>query len=371
MAEMNVIRVLNIIGGSMGYGGVSEFLMNYYRHMDKNIIQYDFVCQGYEEGIYDNEILSLGGKIYYIPHKLKHPIRFTTELQNIIKLGNYKIVHSHIDASNAWTLKIARDMHVQYRISHSHSMGMQTKNPLKRIINMYLMTQIPHVATDLWACSKEAGKWLYGKKNINKIVIINNAIDINRFLFNSDNREKIRQKYGLKDAFVIGCVGRLSQEKNHLFLLSVFREILNRESCARLLIIGDGELRQKLEEKAEQLKISDKVIFAGNQNNTNEYYSAMDVFVFPSLFEGLGIALVEAQCNGVHCICSDNLPEESDVLGIEKISLNDSVFIWAQKVLNYKNNKEREDGVYTMRESCFNINIEANKLQRYYLRCCK
>ena len=245
-------------------------------------------------------------------------------------------------------------------------MGAQTNNPIKRFINLLSMKHISSVATDLWACSKGAGEWLYGKNN-NRVVIIKNAIDIERFAFNLAHRNKIRQQYKITDEFVIGHSGRLSHQKNHKFLLQIFNEILKINSKSRLLLVGDGELREELINLANDLAIQEKIIFAGNKKNVNEYYSAMDVFVLPSFFEGLSVSLLEAQCNGLHCICSDILSEESNVTGIDKLNLKLPPERWAQVIMQYQGT-ERIDGISKLREHGFDIAKEVKVLQDYYTR---
>lgn len=363
-----MIRVLMVLGGSMGFGGTEAFLMNYYRHIDRSRIQFDFVFQGPDPGVYDDEITDYGGIIYHVPFKRSHPIRFDKQLKNIIKQGQYKIVHGHMDAMNAWVMWTAKRSGVPVRISHSHSTDIQSSNFVKRFINNAVKKLISYFATDLWACSLKAGEWLYGKELAarGKVKIIHNAIDSQLFSFDPVLREKIRRSYGISDqAFVVGHIGRLSYMKNHQLLLQAFSDLCGKEKETVLLLVGDGELRGDLEKQVKELNIEDKVIFVGNQRNSYEFYNAMDIFVFPSLFEGLGITFLEAQVNGLFCICSYGVTKEGCISSVKYLGLDDPAELWSDTIRANKG-RGRSNNIPALIEKGYDINNEAKKLTEQY-----
>ena len=363
-----MIRVLMVLGGSMGYGGTEAFLMNYYRNIDKNRIQFDFVFQGDEPGVYDDEIKEYGGMIYHVPFKNRHPMMFTKQLRDIIHKGSYKIVHGQMDTMNWWPLRVAKKAGAPVRISHSHSTEVHGTSLKKVIINNIVKGLIPLYATDLWACSIEAGEWLYGSKLLKdgKVSIINNAIDKDAFLFNQELRNRIRNQYDISETtFVVGHCGRLAYQKNHRFLLKVFAKVYEKERDSILLLIGDGELRAELEKLADDLKIRDRVIFAGNQRYPYNFYNAMDIFVFPSIYEGLGITFLEAQLNGLFCVCSDRITKEGYISDAVGLSIEDSPEEWCDVIIKNKN-RGRSDNTLKLIEKGFDINIEAEKIMNLY-----
>lgn len=363
-----MIRVLMVLGGPMGYGGTEAFLMNYYRHINHERVQFDFVCQGNTHGVYDDEIISLGGKVFYIPFKSKHPFKFNAKLKEVIKNGKYQIVHGQMDAMNAWVMWVAKRSGVPIRIAHSHNTNVPTDNIFKKAFNNLAKKMIPKYATDLWACSTEAGEWLFGKNLVKsgKVLIMHNAIDVELFQYDRTTREEIRNKYNIKnDSFVIGHVGRLSYQKNHKLLLKVFADYCKMDKNAVLFLIGDGELRNDLEEMAISLGIEEKVVFAGNQLHPNKFYNAMDIFVFPSFYEGLGITFLEAQTNGLFCICSENVPREGLISDAVFLSINDPVEKWSQAILLNRNHG-RTDNLQSLFEKGYNIANEAETLVDKY-----
>ncbi len=364
-----MIRVLMVLGGTMKYGGTEAFLMNYYRNIDRHKIQFDFVLQGDEPGVYDSEITALGGRIFHVPLKSRHPIIFSRRLREIINQNHYQVVHGQMDAMNAWPLWIAKKYKVPIRISHSHSTHVQTNNFLKEGINNRAKRIIPSVATDLWCCSEAAGTWLYGIDTMNsgRAVVIHNAIAPEKYAFNKVRREEVRNKLAIDmQTYVIGNVGRLSHEKNHRLLLNAFAQVIKARPDSILLLVGDGPLRQTLEKQAKELGIDKKVIFARNQENPTDFYNAMDIFVFPSWYEGLGITFLEAQTNGLFCVCSDGVSKEGCISDVLYLSLHEPVETWSQAILNNCEHG-RADNSNMLLEKGYDIHKEAKKLEERYL----
>ena len=308
--EEKVIRVAQVIGMAVN-GGVESCIMNYYRHIDKTKVQFDFLVESTSNIIDKDKIEAMGGKVIIIPPYTKI-FKYIKELRRIFKEGNYDIVHSNMNALSVFTLFAAWLAKIKVRIAHSHSTTNKKewkKNLIKNILRPFSKV----FATDYFACSELAGRWLFGNKTFNKgkVTIINNAIEVEKFLFNEEVRSQIRKELNIEDKFVIGHVGRFVEQKNHIFLIDIFYEVQKERSESVLLLIGDGPLYNDIYQKVERLGILDKVIFAGVHKHPERFYQAMDVFVFPSLYEGLGMVLIEAQINGLPCIISNNIPKEA------------------------------------------------------------
>lgn len=360
---MNKIKIAMINGGLMDLGGISAFMMNFYRNIDKNIFQFDFIVHGNEEGYYDKEIINLGGRIIRVPHRNESFILNYKTLKHIFSEGSYDIVHSNLDAMNYLILKIAKECRIPIRISHSHNTKHLTNNIVKKIIYDFLKFRIKYQATHLLACSNNAAKWLYGKKVKNYSVIFN-AIETEKFLFNKCIRDDIREMYDLDDKIVMGNVGRFDYQKNHLFLIDVFNNITKFNEKAFLILIGDGHLRHKITKKISRYGLSDKVLLLGYISNPQDFYNAMDLFIMPSIFEGLGIAAVEAQLNGLPCFLSDGFPTEvciSNRVNIMKLRLGPKR--WAS-IINSLNSYNRLDVSFSID---YDIKSQAKKLCQMYI----
>lgn len=277
---MKKIKILYVNGNIMKRGGIESYMMNYYRHFDHNKIQIDFVVLGFQKGAYDDEIESLGGKIYNIPQKSKNYLGYLKGLNKIFVTGEYRIVHSHLDAMSMTVLKQAKKFNVPIRIAHSHNTQHLTRNLIKLLINERAREKIKNYATHLFACSEPAGIWLYGNKAFEegRVSIIKNAIDIDKFTFNKEKRKELRKEFELcEDDFVIGHVGRFEYQKNHKFLLETFAGVVKLIPNAKLILVGDGDLREKIENKIFKLNIQNNVILSGTREDVNNLYNLFDV----------------------------------------------------------------------------------------------
>lgn len=357
-----MIRVLQSVN-NMHRAGLETMLMNYYRHIDRDEIQFDFLTHRPFRSEYDDEIESLGGKVYYAPrlYPQNYPAYFRFMKEFYAEHPEYKIIHSHIDSMSYLPLLAAKKAGVPVRIAHSHntSLDKDLKYPMKE----YFRHKLPSVATDLLACGQEAGRYMFGNREFQ---IIPNAIDPLPFRFSEDSRKKTRDALGIKDQFVIGAVGRLTRQKNILFLIHTFAEIHNRDTDALLLITGEGEEEKSLKELSHAMGLDDKVRFLGVRNDVNELYQAMDILVMPSLYEGLPVVGVEAQFADLHCVFSASITRE---IGLSKkahfISINRSYSEWAEYILRLRE-------VSTIRSSSFHddrydINKAKSILEQYYL----
>lgn len=368
------IRILYINGGIMDLGGISSYMMNYYRNIDRDKVQIDFVVHGFEKGVYDDEIINMGGNIYNIPIKSKDYFGNIKALKEIFANNRYKIVHSHMDAMGIIPLKLAKKYNIPVRISHSHNTQHLTNNKIKFILNEYARKNLYKYSTHMFACSEKAGRWMFGDKLFDRgmVRIIYNAIDIDKFKFDKLKRDKIRKELSIGNDFIIGHVGRFDHQKNHLFLLRLFKKVLDKIENAKLILVGDGALKNIIEKEIIDLGIEKQVILLGARPDVNTLYNVFDMFMLPSLFEGLPVVGIEAQINGLDCLFSTNVPDEIDISNNSYFEDLDSDFLkWSNIIINiYKNyNIETRGNLDYTKKSYenYNINISAKKLEEYYI----
>lgn len=364
-----MIRVLHSVS-NMDRAGVETMLMNYYRHIDKNKVQFDFLCNKKKPGAYDDEIRALGGKIYHTPglnpFKYGQYVKFMRSFAK--KHPEYKIIHCHNAALAAYPLFAAKVAGIPERICHVHSASItfDYKWPIKIVCKRFLKPNL----TKMWACGKAAGAFYYGKAAVDsgKVRVINNAIEIDRFVFNENVRNEMRQKHGLENSFVIGHAGRFMTQKNHAFLIKVFAELCKKESTAKLVLLGDGELQEDIKKQVVELQIEDRVLFMGNVSNVNEWYQAFDVFVLPSIWEGLPVVGIEAQAADLPCVFSADVTNEVGILKTTVfLSRKLPLEKWVKCILSYKGKYERVNRAKEIAAAGYDIKCEAQKLQQKYL----
>ncbi len=374
--KRKITRVLQVVS-CMNRGGIETFLMNVYRRIDRTKIQFDFLCCSSLYGIddkcdYDDEILQLGGKIFTVEDPKKvGPKNFMYQVKEIINKGQYDVVHSHVFLLNGIILKVAKDEGIVKRISHSHTSLDCNKTSIKRLVyRFYMKKLIIQNATFLLGCSSKANEYLYGKsyKRLNAKVI-NNAIDVKNFEFDPIRREKVRNTLGINDKFVIGHIGRFSPEKNHDFIIDIFKNINEKNTNSILMLIGgDNGLESYIRDKVKKEGIFKSVIFMGMRTDISDLLQAMDVFVFPSVYEGLGMVAIEAQATGIKCVVSDRVPDEVKITDlVEFISLNKQAGFWAEKILTYNNDYKRLDTCEEIIQAGFNIKEVSNELEQMYI----
>lgn len=377
MINLRKKRVLHIVN-SLGQGsGVMSFIMNLYRNINHDRIQIDFIIGTKKEPNYEKEIIDLGGEIFHIPMPVK--INYKNYLTYISKINSffeenqnkYEIIHSHVSIINLLYFPIAKKNGIKHRIAHSHSTK-SSSSTIGRIRNFFLLLPIKKQANIFFACSKQAGMFLFGKKEVEKgtVHILNNAIDCKKFNYTEELRSKVKKDIGIDKQFVVGHVGRFSKEKNHLYLIDIFYEILNVRKDSILLLIGDGKLMNTVKEKVIQLGISDNVIFLGVRKNIDELMLAMDVFVLPSSFEGLGIVAIEAQSVGLPCFVSNNVPEDVDITElVSHISLEKHPKYWAEKIfesINLRKNNPRKGFAREIKQANYDTATNAKWLEDFY-----
>ncbi len=359
------IKVLQL-GMPNDCGGIENFLINYLRNFNKNKFQIDFVNIGNTEFFYENEINKLGSNIFYITSYKKNPIKYTKELVSLIRKKDYDIIHCNMSSAVfLFPLLAAKLSKTKTIIAHAHN-NYSDKGLFKHIIHSINKKFIGFLADEFYACSKSAGEYFFSKKILKskKFKIIYNGIDIEKFKYSENNRNKIRKKLGIKDnTFLIGHVGRFSLPKNHDFIIDIFSDIQKKDENVNLLFIGNGELKDKIKNKVSKLKLNNKVIFLSNRDDVNELLSACDVFLFPSLYEGLGIALVEAQCAKLPCVTGTNIPKEAKISdNYTTLDLKEISETWAKEVLKYKYKKSNSNINYDL----YDINKCVLKLEKEY-----
>ena len=340
------MKILQIGMGNVA-GGLEAFVMNYYRvlvHMD---IQFDFVCM-YDKIAYEEEIRKLGGRIYYIPNVKKNYQGYIKELKKILKETKYDAVHVNmLSAANIVPLRVAHTMKVPKIIAHSHSSS--CPGLIRKIMDNWNRPKIAKYATDRIACGEMAGRWLFGDKAFQsgQVTLINNAIQAEKFSFSEKDRDSLRKELGWENKTVIGHVGRFDIPKNHDRMLDIFQQIVSEKKDVMLCLVGPKEgLYKEIKEKTVQKGLEDKVYFAGKQENIRRYLSAMDVFLFPSVFEGVPFALIEAQANGLACVMSEAVSEEAVVFPerVRRLSLDRNNIQWAAAVMAMSSmNREAAD----------------------------
>lgn len=362
---MECIKVLQI-GVSSYPGGVENATMNYFRSLNRERVCFDFVCM--EDSLaYSEEIQRTGGKIYYLPSPKDHMLQFARELRDVINGGHYDVVHVNmLSAVNLLPVLFSQNTYAKRIVAHAHNSGLP-RGGMKKAAHYVLKPLIPLLTKEWMACSPEAAEWLFGKHNVPKVRIMNNAIDFERFRFNSEVRKRMRKQYGLDESIpVIGHVGRFNEEKNHQFLLRIFQQVKRLKPDAMLLLVGAGPLQEPVRQQAARMGLSDSVIFVGGVEDTSPYYQMMDVFCLPSVFEGLGIVAIEAQASGLPCVCSMGVPQTAILTEEARRLALDDEKAWVCQTHSMLAQGRTESAEKNVQQAGYHIVLEAAKLEKYY-----
>ena len=366
----NPVRVLHVVA-NLNIGGLENFLMNLYRNVNRNKIQFDFVKHTNRKSEFDQEVLEMGGKIYCCPDfDLKNMYAFIIWWKKFYQNHpEYKMIHGHVRSTAFIYLYFAKK-NKRIAIIHSHS----TSNGIggKGIVKNMLQYPVRNIADYFFACSTEAGQWMFGKEISQKrnFKVIHNGNDFNRFMYDREKRKHLREKYHLKDVIVIGHTGNFTGAKNHKILLKIFQEVRMIRKNTKLLLVGKGDIRSVVTDEIEKSIFQD-VICVGGRRNVEDYYLMMDVFVFPSLWEGLGMAVIEAQAMGLYCIVSDCVPRAAD-FGQNKVgflSLDLSPRIWAEEIIKIID-KKSESSRDSCSNSIYDIRSIAKMMEKFYVSGC-
>lgn len=363
-------KVLHV-SGSLGMGGVETIVMNIVRGIDKEKYEIAVLVYGNDKGEFENEFEELGGKILRVDSPGNNYIKFYKDVKNMInKNGPFDIIHSHTLHNSGIILKVAYSLNIPIRIAHAHDNLSHLKEPLvKRFYQFLMKKNLNKYSTKLLACSRDAGNYLFGEKEFSDTgEIILNGIDIEKFLFNEKKRYELRSELNIKNEYVIGHVGRFEEQKNQLFLLEIFKEVTEHNSNVKLLLIGDGSLKEQIVKKINQLNLNDFVILTGTRKDTHNLFSTMDLFVLPSIHEGLGIVLIEAQANGLTCIA------EKGVVPEEAVILNSFVYLeqnigkkqWIKSVIEKLSHNRQKNPEEIIVNKGYSVEDLPHKIQNLY-----
>ena len=352
-------KITILMKSSLGYNGISGVTMNYYNNLSPNIFDIDFIpTDNCIREDYRKQIENRNGKIYSVCRPEKNIIKYISEIRKILRYNKYNIIH--INGSSSTMLIdviIALCSGLKIRITHSHNTSCNYK-----ILHYLFKPLLNLITTDKFACSYDAGKWVY----YGNFKIINNGIDYDRFHYSEESNLLIRDLYNVKNKFVLCNVGVFMDVKNQLFLIDVFNELIKQRPESILFLIGDGPLRNDINKKIKMYNLVDKVILPGNVSNVERYYSASDIFILPSKYEGLPLSLIEAQVSGLNCIIADNIGTETDISGkITYISINKSPEFWADQILISQHNGRNKTA--SVSNNNYNIKNTANELAKYYV----
>lgn len=362
------IRILQISYG-MDRGGAETLIMNIYRNMDRTRVQFDFLLHDKNKTAYEDEIKELGGRIYHIPRFLGYNKYFyDRNLKNfLIAHPEHHIIHDHLMDSAKETFKVAKKLN---RITIAHSHIVQYYKKPSDFIRFFFRRNLYKYSDYRFACSKEAGEWLYRKKA--DFIILNNGIDTEKYRYSEKIRNKKRKEFTIDEkTILITNIGRMVEQKNQKRLLDIFSIFHSFNKNSNLIIVGKGPLEAELRNHAAKLKIEHNVLFLGERNDVNEILIASDLFLLPSLFEGLGIVLIEAEATGLHSVLSDNIPSEANLIPdlMTRVSLKKDNEEWIRKIKEAISTQHhcREKQYLTIKHLDYDIQGCAKKMQEFYL----
>lgn len=357
-------RVLQIVD-SMEMGGIQAFIMNVYRSIDRDKIQFDFLVHHMTGGPFYQEIEAKGGKVYCLPARNEGVFKNKTALREFFnEHKEYRVVHMHESSlSYIEPLAAAKNAGVPIRIMHSHSTHI-LGSKIHFLLHMINSGKIDKIATHYLACGELAGVWMYGKSKVKDYTVLYNGINLDSFKFNPEIRKQVRDEMAVEDALVIGHVGRFMQVKNHKFLVEIFKEILIKKPNSYLVLAGTGELLESTKDYCRTLEIIDRVKFLGVRKDVSRLVQAMDVMIMPSFYEGFPVTVVEAEAAGLPVIMSDTITDEVMIKSnIIKLSLKDSPSIWAEKICEHHDRIIDNSSLY---EAGLDITETTKKLIQIY-----
>ncbi len=365
------IKVL-ILDTVMDRGGAETMTMNYFRHIDRGKVSFDFLVHRDYKAAYEDEIEALGGRIYRIcPPYPQHYFKYVREISSFFKAHpEYKIIHSNMMEIAYPAYKAAQECGVPVRICHAHTCSPHEQlTPKTMIRRIYKKAMRPYI-THRFACGQNAAKYVFGSTD--HVIYMRNAVDAEQFSFDAAVRDSVRGEFNLHGKYVVGHVGRFFTPKNHTFLIDIFAEIARRDPDAVLMLVGGGELddalMNRIKEKVNRLGLADRVIFTGVRADVNRILQAFDVFVLPSLCEGLPVVMIEAQAAGLPCVMSDRVTDECVLTDdVKTLSLTDHAEEWADVILQFKGSFRRKNMYETIAASGYDIHSNAGWMENFYI----
>lgn len=363
------MKRIAIIAGVLHSGGKRNLIMEYYRHIDRSQVQFDFICDSDSNGIPEEEILALGGRVYRVA-PYKHIMAHMRETYHILKENKYEIMHAFDNTLNVFPMFLGQLAGVKVRISESISKG--DKNEKKTIVKLALRPFSHWFANYYMANSIDCGIWQFGKKTYDKgeISIFKTVINADANAFDAKLREKTRKKFGWENKVIYGFIGRYVDQKNPLYLIDVFNEIAKKQSNAKLVMIGFGELEAAMHEKIQQYGLQDKVEDLGRRDDIKQFYNAFDAFLLPSLYEGMPVVGIEAQCAGLPIFFSKNITEETTASELAHyIGLDEKPEAWAENIIKVVNDNMplRRSYAEEVKQNGFDSHSEAMRMMEFYL----
>lgn len=373
MGESSLKIGIAHIAGGLTTGGVEAVIYNYFLHMPRDKYQLIYISYDKPDEKVKRKFENLGFIVFEVEKKKNNFVKSCWQVFQIFRKYNVKIVHSHMTLMSFVTSYIGRLAGIKIRIAHAHLA--QKPKGIKRFAYAVFKMLTKLSSNYYFACGQDAAEYLYGKRFVLKksIYYMKNAVSLSKYKYSKEKREAIRSQMGIGDNYLLGNVGRFTEQKNHIFLIQIFKEVKKKIPSAKLVLIGDGPLRVKVNQLVKEMKLESDVIFVGSIHNVEDYYSAMDLFVLPSLYEGLSVALVEAQTSGVAILSSDTVTKEIMILdNYFQVSLSSNTQIWADKIVQINaDNLSRVDSLNQIREAGYDIIKEAEKLDLFYERCVK
>lgn len=357
-----MIKILTIATSHFDTGGITRVVMNYYEHLNKNNFKMDFVIPNSLPHNIEKEFADNNSKYYILKNRQKNPIKYINNLSDIIKKGKYDIVHAHGNSATMFLeMYAAYKSGCKVRIAHSHN-----STCIHKVVDKLLRPFFYKYCNYNFACGELAGKWLFKDR---KFTVIPNGNDTRKFAFNKNKRQEIREKYNLQDKKVFGHVGRFNDQKNQNFIVDVFNEYLNEDKNATLILIGSGMYFDEIQDKVNQLKIQDNVIFTNEIQNVEDWLCACDVMLLPSKYEGFPVVLVEWQISGLPCLVSDRVTTEIKLTElVEFIDLeNKNKWLELMKITQIKNREQSsEKAKEAVRKKGYDIEQNTRQLEKIY-----
>ena len=364
------MKIAHIVG-KLKAAGVESVVFSYLRAMDREGLEIDVLYDADSTVKPPKDLEDSGIRFIMIP-PYQSLIKYSKEIKRLCRENRYDIVHSHINSLSGFSLRAAKRGGVKFRNAHNHTSSSKADGK-RNIVKLALRPLTRLYATDYAACSENAGRWMFGDKafDAGKVKVFNNAINTEKYKFDVTAREDIRRRYSAENDFVILHIGRFVTQKNHHYVIEIFKEFQKQKPDSKLLLVGDGKLLDEIKELTLSYGLSDKVVFCGVVNDAERYYSAGDAFILPSFYEGLPVVAVEAEASGIPCFMSDNFTKECAVTShVKFLSLSDGAKKWADEIAATENYDRTSDNL-VMKNSKFNISTCAKDMREYYFEIVK